>query len=218
MTFDLWMNSIAGGTNGLWNGGGTGSSEAITAGLGNSGSTFQNNTSGSGVWFSAVGDGGFAGTSATPDYEARIGATLQAPSTGVYAAGTTTGNGGATDNSNPYYTNLFPGQPTPAGQTPVATADNGTLLFNWHSVAISRTGTTVTWKIDGNVIATVTDNASIASGIAAIGSWDLGTSQDAGHVFALVDNLVIVPEPTTGMLLLVGLAGLGIRSRGGRRL
>src|SRR5262249_11456960 len=158
---------------------------------------------------SAVGDGGFSGTSATPDYEARIGSTLQAASTpGVYAAGVATGASSSVDNSNPYYTALFPGQATPAGQTPVSVADNGTLLFKWHSVQVQRIGTKVNWSIDGNPIATVTDSASIASGIASIGSWDLSTTQDAGHVFALVDNLVIVPEPTTGMLLLVGLAGV----------
>src|SRR5204862_1931148 len=82
LRFDLWMNSV-----GPFPAGGTSSSEALTAGVGYNGTTFQNNTSGSGVWTAVMGDGGFSGTSTTPDYEARVISTLQGPASGVYAAG-----------------------------------------------------------------------------------------------------------------------------------
>jgi hypothetical protein len=215
--YDLWMNSIAGGAGVTWNNGGTGSSEAITTGVGYNGATTQYSASGSGVWFHTIGDGGFASGNATsPDYGAWVNGSLQSPTTGVYAAGTATAAPAANDNANSYYTTLFPGQPTPAGQTPVATADNGTLLFKWHAVRVDRIGNTVTWYVDNNLIATVTNAASTATDRIVIGSWDPGTSQDAGHVFSIVDNLSIsaIPEPTSCTLCLASLFGFaGLRAR-----
>jgi hypothetical protein len=201
INFDMWMNSV-----GAFPAGGTGSSENMTVGVGYNGTTFQNNSSGSGVWFSGTGDGGFSGTSTTPDYEARINATLQGPTSGVYAAGTATGaSGSSVDNANVYYTSRFPGVPAPAAQGQTGTPANGSLLFAWHSVEVDRSGNTVTWWIDNNIIATVTDANATATDKISIGYWDPAASKDAGNVYGIIDNLVVAaPEPGTGALALLG--------------
>lgn len=206
--FDLWMNSV-----GPFPTGGTSSSEAITMGVGYNGTSVQNNTTGSGVWFATMGDGGFSGTSTTPDYEARVGATLQGPTSGVYAAGTATGGvGSSVDNANSYYTSKFPGQAPPATQTASTpsqsgTAANGSILFKWHDVGLTRVGNITTYTLDGFTIATVTNNAALATDAIDIGFWDpAASSATSGLVFGVIDNLVVtaIPEPST-----IALAALG---------
>jgi hypothetical protein len=215
LKFDLWLNTL-----GPFPGGGAGSTEHITAGVGYNGSTFQNATSGSGVWFAASNEGGSSGTSAVPDFHARVGTTLQATNSGVYAAGTTPGSSGSSvDHAHPYYTSKFPGQTPPSVQTNLfssqtGTLNNGTLGFKWHEVEISRTDNVVTWMIDGFLIATVTNNAAIATDQAFVGYWDAfssiagttGGSAGSQMVFGLIDNLMIVPEPSTAAVTLLGLA------------
>jgi hypothetical protein len=193
-------------TIGPFPGGGAGSSEDFTAGVGYNGSTFQNASSGSGVWFAGSGDGGFSGTSTTPDFFARIGTTFQGPTSGVYSAGTQTGSvGSSVDNAHPYYTGVLPGQASPAGQSPSTTSPAGALAWKWHSVKIDRIGNTVSWIIDNTLIATVTDASATATDRAFVGYFDPTSSQDAGNVFGIIDNLQVssVPEPASGTLLLV---------------
>jgi hypothetical protein len=219
--FDMWLNSI-----GPFPAGGTSSSENLTAGVGYNGTTFQNASSGSGVWFSVTGDGGFSGTSLTPDYQARIGSTLVPTNTaGVYAAGTAGGASSSSDNSNPYYTSRFPGQTPPSAQTTAfpasqtGTAAAGSMLFKWHDVQIDRVGNVVTWMIDGNLIATVNNAAATATDAIDIGFWDPGASSaTSGLVFAIIDNLTVtqVPEPSTAGLLIVGASTLLISRRRGK--
>ena len=217
LEFDMWLNSV-----GPFPAGGTSSSEALTTGVGYNGSTFQNASSGSGVWFGVMGDGGFSGTSSTPDYQARIGTTFQGPASGVYAAGTATGSSGSSvDNANAYYTSRFPGQAPPAAQTSAfssqsGTAVNGSMLFKWHDVQVTRVGSTVTWSIDGNLIATVTDAAAIGSDALDIGFWDpAASSATSGLVFGIIDNVTVtsIPEPSTIALALLGASALVVLRR-----
>lgn len=212
MEFDFWMNSV-----GPFPAGGTGSTEFLSAGVGYNGTTFQNGASASGVWFTWDNEGGFTGTSATPDYQARIGTTLQAASTpGVYAAGTSTAASGASvDNANPYYTSLFPGVAPPAVQGSTGTPNNGTLAFKWHRAQINRLGNTVSWYIDGNYIASVTDASATAFAAPFIGYWDPANSNGTSLVFGIVDNVVVnsIPEPASMSLIAFGLAALGFARR-----
>ncbi len=227
--FDLWMNSA-----GPFPGGGTGSSQAITAGVGYNGTTQTiggGSPTQSGVWFAAMGDGGFAGTSGTPDYEARVGATLQATNSGAYAAGITGGSvGSSADNANSYYTTRFPGQTPPqaqtafngtgvnqtqAGATPTNKVD-GTLMFKWRQVEVTRSNNIVNWFIDGYSIASVTNAAATATDKIFVGYWDPSTSIGSTNVvFGIVDNLRVdaIPEPSTIALGVIGAAGLLLARR-----
>ncbi len=87
LRFDMWIN-----VNGPLPGGGTSSTESLTAGIGTAGNRVQWTGTGStadGYWFAADGDGGVTDTSTTfGDYCAFVGTSLQAAATGVYTAGT----------------------------------------------------------------------------------------------------------------------------------
>ncbi len=190
--FDMWIN-----VNGPLPGGGNGSTEAITAGVGTAGNRVQWNGSGStadGVWFEVDGEGGVGDTSTTQgDFVAYVGTTGQATNSGVYAAGTGTTVRG---NGNPYYANVFPGgQTAPSYQMTTYTQQTGglaigTVGFAWHDVVVNKTGGTVEWFIDGLKIATVT-GASITSSNVFVGYWDpyASLTDNTNLSFGLVDNL-----------------------------
>lgn len=209
--FDLWLNSI-----GPFPGGGTGSTEHFSAGVGYNGVTLQNSASGSGVWFGADSEGGFAATTSSyPDYFARVGTTLQGTNSSIYAAESVDA-GNSRDNRDAYYAGLFPGTTPPSSQTSIVaaqtgTTENGTLAFNWHEVEITRNGNTVTWTIDDHPIATVTDPAATATDRIYVGYIDPTSSLGNTNVsFGIIDNLRVeaVPEPGTIALGLLGAAGL----------
>ena len=190
--FDMWIN-----VNGPLPGGGTGSTEALTAGVGTTGTQVQWNGPGStanGVWFEVDGEGGVSDTSTTQgDFVAYVGATAQATSSGVYLAGSSTTVRG---NSDPYYANVFP-----AGQTPPPTQiaaypqqtgalNAGTVGFAWRDVVVNKSGSTVEWFIDGLKIASVSGAAITASNI-FVGYWDpfASLSDNTNLSFGVVDNL-----------------------------
>ena len=190
--FDMWIN-----VNGPFPGGGNGSTEAITAGVGTAGNRVSGTASGStadGVWFEVDGEGGVGDTSTTQgDFVAYVGTTGQATNSGVYAAGTGTTVRG---NGNSYYTNVFPG-----GQTPPASQIStypqqtgglvvGTVGWAWRDVVVNKTGGTVEWFIDGLKIASVT-GASITSSNVFVGYWDpyASLTDNTNLSFGLVDNL-----------------------------
>lgn len=190
--FDMWIN-----VNGPLPGGGPGSTEALTAGVGTAGNRVQWNLASAladGVWFAVNGEGGASDTSAgISDFLAYNGSSQQSIASGVYAAGagsTARGNGDA------YYQNVLPG-----GQTPPATQqsgypqqtgslNSGTVGFAWRDVVVSRNGGTVEWFIDGLKIATVTGASLTASNI-FVGYWDQfnSISDNTNLSFGLVDNL-----------------------------
>ncbi len=197
--YDLWMNA-----NGPFPAGGAGSTQHHTSGLGTAGNHVQWNTgTADGVWFAADGEGQATDTSATlPDWRVYVGTTLQAATTGDYAAGNTTS---ARGNNHPYYENVFPALKTaPAAQgVQVGGLDVGTIGFAWRNVIVNKTGSTVEWFIDGLRIATVT-NVTFTSSDIFIGYWDsfASLSGDTNLTFGIVDNVrvevpVVAPGITT---------------------
>lgn len=204
--FDLWVNA-----NGPFPGGGAGSTEFFAAGIGYDDVTLNmGGTSGSGGWFAATGEGG-----SSRDYRAYKNSGEQFPESGQFFA--VSGNA-----SDPYYaafggidvaaavpaqTALYPNQ---TGVTSIGSAG-----FAWHEVVITVNGSTVLWEIDG--LSIIELDPSIGSsfsleGNISIGYMDLFSSvSDNPYVsFGLVDNLVVIPEPATlGLLLIGGMAVLG---------
>ncbi|MBX3426789.1 MAG: PEP-CTERM sorting domain-containing protein [Pirellulales bacterium] len=221
--FDAWINA-----NGPFPGGGTGSTEFLTAGVGGDGTTVnRSGATGSGGWTAVDGEGGSG-----VDYRLLRGAALQ----GLASAGTTYAAGSQAA-SNAYYLPLNPsgvdvsllpvqgaGNGGPAQQTGTTIA--GTFGFAWHQVelAVDETGGTggaalLTWKIDGLLIGTMDAGAGTAfstNGRVTIGYTDPFASFSDNPLlsFGLIDNLVVVPEPTSlGLAGLAALAALRIRRR-----
>lgn len=215
--FDAWINA-----NGPFPGGGTGSTEFLTAGVGGDGSTVNRvGVAGSGGYVAMDGEGGSG-----VDYRMYKGITLQDPASLQYAAGSHATARAATD---PYYVNAGFGS-IDTGNLPVQGANNGgpaqqngTTLggsfgFEWHEVElrVNATGGTggaaaVAWYIDGFLIGTL--DAGIGAAFPTTGSVTIGyadpfasISDNTALSFGLIDNLVIIPEPSTYAL---GLLGLG---------
>lgn len=191
VSFDGWINA-----NGPFPGGGGGSTEFITIGLGSDGTTVnQGGATGSGAWAVASGEGG-----SSRDYRAYKNNAEQFAESGQYAA---------TQNNNDVYYSGFGG--IDVGTFPVqgnivqqnGTSAAGSLGFAWHRVtlAVDSTGGTggaaaVTWTIDGLRIATL--DAGIGDSFATDGSATVGmmdifssVSDNAQLSFCLIDNLVV---------------------------
>ncbi len=189
--FDAWIN-----VNGPFPGGGIGSTEFLTAGVGTSGTRAEwtGNASADGFYFSANGDGGSSDTATTTaDYNAYIGATVQAVATGDYWAGPDTT---ARGNGNNYYLNAFPnGAAAPASQQIIypqqsGNLNPGTFGLAWHDVIVSKRGSTVDWVVDGIRFATIS-NATFTANNVFVGFWDPFPSLSSNNVinFGLVDNV-----------------------------
>ena len=212
LSFQVWENSL-----GPFPGGGAGSTQMTGAGVG-ARTTQAQFPGGSvdGLYFAASGDG-----NTNPDYRVynAPGAPLT-PTTGVYAAGTSTTAPVANDNLNPYYSS-FGSQTPPAAQTALFPQQTGTTTvgsqaFGWHQWVIDRNGNIVTWTIDNVLIATA-DLSTHAGGAPVgdnvfFGQFDINTTTTdaAGRdlVDGIFDNITIttpVPEPSS-----FALAGLAI--------
>jgi len=215
MQFDMWIN-----VNGPLPGGGAGSTEFVTAGVGVTATKVQSTLSGStaeGAWFAVDGEGG-----SSIDFRAMRGTSIQTAATGAYAAGTGTAPD-ARNSSHPYYHTTYPGGqmapslqqtmfpgPTP-GMDQTGSLAIGTVGFGWRQVVISKVGPDVFWEMDGLLIATLRSAAMPGNNI-FVGYQDIfttSTSDNPDMSFGLIDNLVVeVPEPTTWMLGLLGGTGL----------
>ncbi len=200
--FDAWIN-----VNGPFPGGGAGSTEFLTAGIGTAGNRTEwtGNASADGFYFSADGDGGVSASSTTTgDYCAYSNATLLATGSGVYLAGTDTT---ARDNANYYYSTAFPnGQSAPALQQTTYPQQSGALASGtfglaWHDVIVSRRGSNVNWAVDGILFASIT-NASFTASNVFVGFWDPFASLSSNNAvnFGLVDN-VRVEVPAVAPIL-----------------
>jgi hypothetical protein len=191
LRLDMWINA-----NGPFPGGGVGSTEHFTAGIGSTGNQLHWTGAGggaSGHWFAVNGEGGSAdATTSLPDFAALSGATLFAADSGVYSAGTASNSRG---NGNAYYTTAFPGQSPPAFQEAnfaqqTGSTAAGAVGFAWRDVIISKFGNTVEWFIDGLKIAAIS-NANFTAHNVFIGYWDSynSVSDNAALSFGLADNV-----------------------------
>lgn len=192
LRFDMWINA-----NGPFPGGGSGSTEHFTAGVGTPGNQLHWTGAGggaSGHWFVVDGEGGSSDTSTTsvPDFGAASGATIFGATSGVYAAGA---GSDARGNGNAYYTAQFPAVSAPALQQANYAQQTGSIAagsvgFAWRDVSIAKTGNTVEWFIDGLKIATIANATFTASNI-FLGYWDSfpTVSDNAALSFGLADNV-----------------------------
>jgi hypothetical protein len=202
--FDAWIN-----VNGPFPDGGSGSTNYLTSGVGSDGTTnnFVANT-GSGTWTAVNGENGSGA-----DYRLYKGATRQANGP-QYIAGTS-------DGTNAYYSQFgnidisnFPVQGAsnggPAQQN--GTSGGGTFGMAWHKVMLTVSGGSMTWTIDTLPIGTLNP---VSAGYVALGYADPtdNASDLRTHSFALIDNLQIVPEPTTLALCMISLFLTGFLRR-----
>ncbi|MGE0479004.1 MAG: PEP-CTERM sorting domain-containing protein [Phycisphaerae bacterium] len=202
VSFDWWSN-----VNGPFPGGGSGSTNLSTFGVGTAGTTAQwaGGVQDS-VWFAATGDG-----NSSADWRAYSS-----------AAGTSYPDGSpvypyTTRNHNNAYFAGFGGVAAPAAQLALFPQQTGTTLvgsagMEWHEVEIAKLGNTITWHVDGLLMATIdTNTVTLGGGNIFFGHSDTNTTSstdvnDAALLFTLIDNVSVVPEPS-GVLLL-GLGGL----------
>lgn len=210
--FDAWINA-----NGPFPGGGGGSTEFLTAGVGGDGTTVnRGGASGVGAWTAVDGEGG-----SSRDYRAYKGAGEQFPGSGQFAAGTDTTAG---NNSNVYYNGLGGvdvGALPQAGTSQTGTTATGSFGFQWHEVELNVENGLMNWSIDGLDIATL--NPNIGTAFSSDGSVTLGyqdifssVSDSSIHSFGLIDNLTVtaVPEPSSVFVLAaVGAIGFVPRRR-----
>jgi hypothetical protein len=208
LAFDWWAN-----VNGPFPAGGSGSTNLSTFGIGTSGAVAQwpGGTTDS-VWFAATGDG-----NSSADWRAYSTAAPTSYGDGdpVYAAP-------SRNASDPYYAG-FGGVAAPAAQFALFPQQSGLTNVGaagmaWHEVVIDKTGTTVSWYVDGLLIATIDLTTVVLGGDNIFfGHSDTNTTSstdpnDADLLFTLIDNVRVlddaaaVPEPSS--LSLIALATL----------
>lgn len=218
MRFDAWFNF-----NGPMPGGGNGSTQVGGAGYGTAGTNVQV----AGAVIDSIFIGGTAEGGSSADYRVytpfhwvsyqdgdfRIGADGGAapvnkgdPSSGYVYARTNR-------NAQPAYEALFPAQQCPTNQLllyPQQTNSNGTfpgapgfanpgtLAFKWHDVSLKKLGNTITYSINGLLIATVDVNDAGALGGTNIlfNHYDINATSstdpnDSNLIFTLIDNVRI---------------------------
>jgi len=216
LKFDWWANF-----NGPFPGGGSGSTQLSTFGIGTSGTVAQwPGGIQDSVWFAATGDGG-----SSADWRAYSSAagTSYADTSGVYAAGNASGS---RNNSNAYYAG-FGGNAAPAAQLALFPQQTGVTAvgsagMEWHQVQIEKAGNIATWTVDSTLIATVDlSTVTLGGGNIFFGHSDINATSstdinDVNLLFTLVDNVRVcdntppVPEPAT---MALSALGLGIIAR-----
>jgi len=215
--FDWWENF-----NGPAPVGGSGSTQMSSFGIDTSGTIPQwpGGVQDS-IWFGGTGDGNSASDwraySPSPAGVARYADTTP----GIYAAGAAAGSSNASD---PYYAS-FGNATAPAAQTVLFPQQTGSTLvgssaFSWHQVVIEKAGPSVTWTVDGKLIATVpaADDIVATGNNIFFGHADTNATSstdvnDTSLLFTLIDNVRVVPEPSTALLSLLACAAMAFRRR-----
>lgn len=216
MRFDAWFNY-----NGPFPLGGSGSTQVGGAGYGTAGTFAQTAGVADSIFIGGTVDG-----NSSADYRVyspwhpisyqdgsfRIGSdgtnatTLGDPSSGYVYARTNR-------NAQPAYDALFPAQQCPTNQFllyPQQTNSNGTLpgapgfsapgnlAFKWHDISLKKLGNTITYSINGNLIATidVNDAGPLGGTNILFNHYDInaGSSTDVNDsnlIFTLIDNVRI---------------------------
>jgi hypothetical protein len=212
--FDWWGNF-----NGPFPVGGSGSTQLSTFGIGTSGTVAQwpGGTQDS-IWFGGTADGNSSSDWRAYSPTAPTRYVDTAP--GIYAAGI---QAGSSNHSDPYYAS-FGNVAAPAAQLALFAQQTGMTLagsagMEWHQVEIARTGANVTWQVDGTLIATVptADDTVLTGNNIFFGHSDTNATSstdvnDAALLFTLIDNVRVVPEPSSALLCcLAALASLMVR-------
>jgi len=216
--FDWWSNF-----NGPFPAGGSGSTQLSTFGIGTSGTIAQwpGGTQDS-VWFAATGDG-----NSSADWRAySTAATTGYPDASTVFAAAGAGNRNA---SHAYYAG-FGQVSAPAAQLGLFPQQTGSTLIGsagmaWHQVLIDKAGTTATWTVDGLLIATIDlTTVTLGGDNVFFGHSDTNATSstdpnDGALLFSLIDNINIhvVPEPHSGLVLVLAALGLAARRRRVRR-
>ncbi|MBP7937769.1 MAG: PEP-CTERM sorting domain-containing protein [Phycisphaerae bacterium] len=213
VTFDWWENF-----NGPFPVGGSGSTQLGTFGLDTSGTVAQwpGGTQDS-IWFGATGDGN--SSSDWRAYSPTAPTRYTDTAAGIYAAGAVAGS---SNGSNAYYSS-FGNVAAPAAQSALFPQQSGNTLvgsagMEWHRVSIKKQGGSVTWTVDGILIATVPvgDDTALTGNNIFFGRSDTNATSstdvnDVNLLFTLIDNVVVTPEPASLALLAMG--GLALRCR-----
>ena len=220
LRFDAWFNF-----NGPFPGGGSGSTQVGGAGYGTAGTSAQVAGVADSVYIGGTADGGSSADfrvyspshqSSYQDGDFQIGSdgigqtTKGDPNSGyVYAAEDGSRNvvPGATTG---YYATNFPGQTAPLAQLTLfpqqtnstgpanapGTVYNGALAFKWHDISLQKLGNSITYLIDGVLIATVnvTDAGTLGGTNILFNHYDINAtvSTDPNRtnlIFTLIDNV-----------------------------
>lgn len=214
LSFDWWENVVGPLPNG-----GSGLTQLGLAGVLTSGTAVNglNQPTTDAVYFAATGDGGSSSDwrAFSPDANGSYPAGAQTNGVDVYAAPNELAPGNNQRNGSNSYYNQFGNLAPPAlQQTQYPGSQNGVLWsgapgYAWHEVVIEKSGNVVSWSVDGLPIARVdTTQLTTPTGGNNIlfGRHDtnFGSSTDPNAPllsFTLIDNIVVVPEPTAAALL-----------------
>ncbi|MFN7138590.1 MAG: Calx-beta domain-containing protein [Limisphaerales bacterium] len=209
LRFDMWMNYA-----GPLNGGGRGSTEHISAGVGTTGNqAVWPSGNADGIWFTMSSDGDVTDTSdINADYGIFIRDLLLPPGSGAYMAGT---NSDARGNLHPFY-QVWGGVPAPAAQLAIrpwqtGVSPPGSMGMAWHTVTITKAGNSVSFDVDGRRIGAVDIAGVPISTNVFIGYHDWLPSVATNKVvqFGLVDNVRVesLTPPSGPTITQVQIAG-----------
>lgn len=222
LRFDWWHNYI-----GPLNVGATGSTMISTYGILTSGTSANLAGASDSVFFAATGDGQSASDYRAYSVERPTSYQVAPPSVNpldlhnVYTAG-------SQNSSAALYTATFPaGATAPAAQqsafpTQTSSTSAGAAGFRWHQVEIEKLGNIVTWKVNGVLLSTLDTTQFIpplgGSNI-LFGHSDTNSSTNSNAAnlqalqFTLIDNVEVVPEPSSVALCSLAAIGLAVAAR-----